>query len=187
MENASDQTLTHQIFNIGRNVEKSWTPPPTNVVRIDVDGSVCHHLQAACGGVMRDSQGRWLLGFHKNLGLHGVVEAEIYAIWLGLNLANQMGIRKIQIYSDSLDAINAIMRDYHADHPFREIIGKTRDLLYSDWSVELHYTSRRNISCADYLAKQGHDFDADADAFLIPSVSRGCLDMFLRDRMVCCA
>ena len=37
MENITNQALTHQIFQLGRFSEESWTPPPVDAVRIDVD------------------------------------------------------------------------------------------------------------------------------------------------------
>ena len=41
--------LTHKIFNLGSDTKKAWTPPPANVVRIDVDGFVRYQQQATCG------------------------------------------------------------------------------------------------------------------------------------------
>ncbi|KAK4272272.1 hypothetical protein QN277_020854 [Acacia crassicarpa] len=128
-------------------------PPPVNTVRIDVDESIRQHHQAACGGVLRNSQGEWLMGYHKTLGLRSIIEAEIYAILLGFQIGLQMNFQRIVIYSDSLDAINILMRDSPPNHPLKDIIGEARDLLFRDWNVELHYTSRDNISCADFMAK----------------------------------
>ena len=158
--------------------------PPVDAIRIDVDGSVRHHFQAACGGVIRNSEGSWLIGFCKSLGLHSVIEAELYAILLGLKLGHQMGFRKILLYSDSLDAVNVLMRDScHEDHPLRAVIREIRDLLFQDWDVTIHYTPRDNIACADYMAKEGHDAPGDTDVLLAPTVPAGCWEMVLRDRL----
>ena len=109
--------------------------------------------QAACKGVLRNTQEEWLIGFYKPLGLLSVIEAKIYAIMIGLQIGLHMGLQRIVIYSDSLDAVNILMKDCPTDHPLRDIIGETRDLLFRDWHVELHHTTRENISCADYMAK----------------------------------
>ena len=70
------------------------------------------------------------MGFYKSLRLHTVVEAEIFAIMLGLKMGQRMGLQRILLYSDSLDAINILMRDSPIDHPLKDIIGETRDLLF---------------------------------------------------------
>ncbi|KAK4252551.1 hypothetical protein QN277_014536 [Acacia crassicarpa] len=126
------------------------------------------------------------MGINKSLGLQSVIEAEIHTIMLGLKMGQQMGTRRVLLYSNLLDAVNLIMRDYcHADHPLRGIIMKTRDLLFQDWDVELHYTLRENNSCADYMAKQGDDAPIDADVVLFPMTPAGCTQRFLTDRGSC--
>ena len=112
--------------------------------------------------------------------------AELYAIELGLKMAHRMGFQQILLYSDSLDALNMLMRDgVYADHPLRDIIGNIRDLLFRDWDVKLFHTSRNNIACADYLAREGHDAPPDADIITIPTVPTGCLHMVLKDQLAC--
>ena len=156
------------------------------MVQIDVDGSVRHQFEAACGGVIRNSEGHWLMGFCKSLGVHSVIEAELIAILLGLKLAYQMGLQKILLYSDSLDVVNILMRDCcDEDHPLRDIVGEIRDLLFRDWSVKLNYTPRDNIACADFLAKKGHDIAVDVGEILIPVVPVECLEMVLKDQLAC--
>ncbi|KAK4266635.1 hypothetical protein QN277_027525 [Acacia crassicarpa] len=162
--------------------EESWTPPPPHSVQIDVDGAVRHQHQAACGGVIRNAQGEWLMEFCKSLGQHSVIEAEIQAIMLGLKMGHQMGLQKVLIYSDSLNAISILMRDCPMDHPLRNIIGETRDLLFNDWNVELHHTSRDNISCADYMAKEGHNVAVEDGVVMTPTIPQGCLHLALRDQ-----
>ena len=147
-----------------------------------MNGSVKQQFQAACGGVIRDSQGQWIMGFCKSLGLQTIIEAELYAIMLGLRMAQKLGLQQIMLYSDSLDAINIIMRDCcYDDHPLRDIIGDIRDLLFQDWNVKLYYTPRDNIACANYLVKEGHNAFANADVILIPTVLAGCCEMMLKD------
>ncbi|KAK4266867.1 hypothetical protein QN277_023732 [Acacia crassicarpa] len=162
-------------------------PPPTDAVRIDVDRSVRHQFQATCGGVIRNSDGHWLMGFCKSLDAHTVIEAKLHAIMLGLRVGHHMGLRKILLYSDSLDTVNILMRDCcYVDHPLKEIIKEIRDLLYSDYlDVKIHYTPRDIISFADYMAKEGHNAPANEDVSLIPTIPVGCMEMAMRDQLVC--
>lgn len=72
------------------------------------------------------------MGFHKTLGLHSVIEVEIYTILLGLQIGFQMNFQRIVISSDPLDAVNILMKDSPTDHPLRDIIEETRNLLFRD-------------------------------------------------------
>lgn len=118
------------------------------------------------------------MGFYKLLGLCFVIEAEIYAIMLGL----QMRLQIVILYSDCLDAISILIRDSPNDHPLKDIIGKTRDLLFRDWEVEHHHTPRDNISCAGFMGKEGHSVVVSAEVTMIPTVPKGWLDMVLKDQ-----
>ncbi|KAK4278408.1 hypothetical protein QN277_016258 [Acacia crassicarpa] len=101
-------------------------------------------------------------------------------------MAQKLGFQQVLLYSDSLDAINIIMRDCcYNDHPLRDIIGDIRDLLFRDWNVKLYYTPRDNIACADYLAREGHVAPPDADVITIPTIPTGCLHMVLKDQLAC--
>ncbi|KAK4258405.1 hypothetical protein QN277_007860 [Acacia crassicarpa] len=103
----------------------------------------------------------------------------------GLKVGRQMGFHKILLYSDSLEAVNSLMRDCCIDHPFRNIIAATRDLIYQEWSVQIYHTHRVNISCADYMAKCEMDIQHGAEVVLIPTVPNDCLHMYLHDQLVC--
>lgn len=55
-----------------------WSPPPLGWVKCNTDGSVRGSDRlAACGGVCRDSNGQWLLGFSHNSGSSNVLWAEL--------------------------------------------------------------------------------------------------------------
>ncbi|KAK4268556.1 hypothetical protein QN277_025198 [Acacia crassicarpa] len=100
----------------------------------------------------------------------------------GLKIGHQMGLKKVLVYSDSLDAINILMRDCPMNHPLRNIIGETRDLLFNDSNVELHHTSRNNILCADYMAKEGHNVADGVGVVTTSTIPQGCLHLALRDQ-----
>lgn len=155
MEFTVHNDLGNRVFQSPVRQESSWTPPSRGVVRIDVDGSVWDRGSAACGGTIRDEAGQWLMGFHRFLGLSSVLEAELYAIHTGLIVAKQCDFHKVVIYTDSLEAFNCLMRDSLSDHPLRDLIVDTRDLLLDNWDVRMYHTSRELIPCADYMARQG--------------------------------
>lgn len=151
-----NQSWMHAIFRFENIAETNWTPPLPDATRLDVDGSIKTNNEAACGGVFRNSQGVWMLGFCRGIGFATVLEAELSAIKEGLTLALQRNILNLRIFCDSMEAVNCLMRDAVIDHPLRDLITGIRELLLAGNNFQLHFTRRENNQVADYLARQGH-------------------------------
>ncbi|KAJ7947425.1 Ribonuclease H protein [Quillaja saponaria] len=66
----------------------SWSKPETGYIKVNFDGVVLtSQLRAGCGGVFRNKNGDWLLGFHMNLGCCSSKVAELEGIRAGLLIA----------------------------------------------------------------------------------------------------
>ena len=88
----------------------TWTPPPPNSYKINVDGAVfAAHELAGVGILIRDDGGRLVGACSKKLlAPLGAVEAEAKAIELGLQFAKDMLIQEFVLESDSLILVNAL-------------------------------------------------------------------------------
>lgn len=53
--------------------------------------------KAGGGGLIRDSQGSWVKGYMRNIGVATSVKAEFWALRDGLLLASQMGIAQLVV------------------------------------------------------------------------------------------
>ncbi|XP_057432927.1 uncharacterized protein LOC130725742 [Lotus japonicus] len=89
-------------------MSSSWLLPQVGWVKYNVDGSVWASGEAACGGVLRDSSGRWLQGFCRRLGTSNALLAELWAIWVAVESLRAVSFPKVVIESDSKEAIAAI-------------------------------------------------------------------------------
>jgi hypothetical protein len=58
----------------------SWTPPKPLFVMLNTDGAYKEHHIAGCGGVIRGTQGEWLGGFAKCVGLCSAFVAELWGL-----------------------------------------------------------------------------------------------------------
>ncbi|BBH05413.1 zinc ion-binding protein, partial [Prunus dulcis] len=77
--------------------------------KLNIDGSrVSASGCIAAGGIIRNSEGSWIAGFSANLGHGEVLVAEAWALYYGLNLAWQMGLRQITLNSDSALVVDMI-------------------------------------------------------------------------------
>lgn len=179
MEDRLSSTYKHQIFNNHFQENHTWTAPSTGFVRLDTDGSVTQQLTGACGGVIRDSHGHWLLGFQHQLGFVPNTSAELLGIHKGLSLCKQHGYSKVIAYTDSMEALRLLMYEGSINHPLREEINNIRDCLYSGWQVELRYTPRENVRCADYLARTAHEMTEESHIWFAPHP--GCREILQED------
>ena len=64
-----------------------WEPPPSNWLKLNSDGSVKFHNEAACGGVIRDDSGHAIRSFIAKLGSCPVTVAELWGAYRALNIA----------------------------------------------------------------------------------------------------
>lgn len=101
-----------------REIKVQWQPPAKDWVKCNVngankeDGSV-----SGCGGLVRDSSGRWRSGFLKRLGAMDSLSSEAWSILTGLRFARQEGFRQVLLENDSVNAIDFINKGFTPDHP----------------------------------------------------------------------
>lgn len=63
---------------------------------------------AGNGGVLRDEEGQWMLGYTLRTSCNTIEEAETWAIIKGLELAWDKGIRRMVVECDSQKVVNWI-------------------------------------------------------------------------------
>lgn len=130
--------------------------PPDGVFTLNVDGS---HKQgsSACGGLLRDSSGRFMKGFHCNLGSSTSVMAELWGLVLGLRLARDVGISSLRIEMDSRVVVNMIILRRSQCLMFQPLLEEALDLVDdARWVCSIHHIYREANYCADILASLGH-------------------------------
>ncbi|RYQ83778.1 hypothetical protein Ahy_B10g102615 [Arachis hypogaea] len=136
----------------------AWSRPPTDFVKLNVDGSLyAYRNNAACGGVFRDADGRFLKGFSCNLGGCSIMHAELWAIVHGLQIAVVNGYQSIVVESDSAAAIKFINHGCSPTHPCAPLIQDIRIMAARLQHIIWLHSLREANSVADLLAKKGQD------------------------------
>lgn len=66
-------------------IHVAWKPPPPNSYKVNIDGSFRRgEGNSTCGGLIRDSKGSFVKGFHCNMGVCNAVWVELWALFLGI-------------------------------------------------------------------------------------------------------
>ncbi|XP_021638710.1 uncharacterized protein LOC110634114 [Hevea brasiliensis] len=99
----------------------SWLPPPTGWVNNDASVRGSSTL-AFGGGVLRDSQGRWIAWFATNWGSFSILAGELLSIKKGLVLARFRDFKEIVIESDSSSAVRHILCDEEPPGYLRSLV-----------------------------------------------------------------
>ncbi|KAF7802873.1 ribonuclease H [Senna tora] len=143
-------------LNMDRNKEVAsmWSKPDRGWIKINTDGAVCRiNGKAGCGRLLRDSNGEWVQGFTANLGKVSVTSAELRGMYYGLELAWNLGFKKIILESDAKGALNLISDNYQDDTNLNPALLNLKELIKQRWEVKVKHIPRSNNACADWLAK----------------------------------
>ncbi|CAN1186310.1 Putative ribonuclease H protein At1g65750 [Linum perenne] len=92
--------------------------------------------------------GRCIAAFSTNLGRCSITRAELRGIIGGLNLAWDVGARRVMVQVDSRAAVSLISNA-------REVT-LIHQLLNREWEVTISHIYREGNQAADYLADIGH-------------------------------
>ena len=136
-------------------MEISWSPPNRDWVKVNVDGASKGNLgKARCGGLIRDETGRWLGGFTSKLGICNALTVELWGVLHGLNLAWELGFRKIILEIDS-QVVTFVLNKKTCPFPkIRSLLLDYFVLLRRDWQNQIQHTYKEWNICVDWLANQ---------------------------------
>jgi ribonuclease HI len=106
------------------------------------------------GGLLRNNNGDFLLGFYGAAANPSILLAELMTILHGLQICWDKGFRRIVCFSDSLQTINLIRDGVSVHHRFANEVFSIRQLLDRDWEVVIKHTLRQGNAFEDELAKK---------------------------------
>ena len=135
---------------------ESWRPPEEGWVKVNVDGAYSRGMnKRACGGLIRDSNGKFLKGFIHPLEDGDELTAELWACFIGLMTVRTLGVQQVWLETDSTECLDLLQMEQGGNHRDTRIITEVRKLLQMDWRTKLTYIPRSGNSAADFLAKKG--------------------------------
>lgn len=126
-----------------------WRCPVEDWFKLNSNGACKGDAnRAGCAGLLRDD-GRWIKGFVRRLGTCTALHAELWGMWIGVEMAYQSDIAKLIIGSDSKTLVDMLTSDNDDPKLSTTIVKRIQELLASDWEVEIThvYLERREQLC----------------------------------------
>ena len=113
-----------------------WNPSKAGWHSLNTDGCVADlHFSAGGGGLIRVSSGKWAAGFSKNLGSCLVEEVELWALFLGLQLAWDNNILELDAKIDSKVVFEWVTRHMDCNHNYAALLRECHLLLRRNWEL----------------------------------------------------
>jgi ribonuclease HI len=130
-----------------------WKRPQEGWIKLNSDGA-CKDMGviAGCGGLFRDSDGRWIKGYTKKIGACDALHAEMWGLYLGLDMAWREHYSHLIVESDSKILIDMISDNFKFNGNIPVLVHRIRKLLKMSWNVQLNHTWREGNRSADWLA-----------------------------------
>ena len=131
-----------------------WIPPPTNVLKINVDSSFLRSKKlSSLAAICRDHKRRWVGGVAMRTCCTDPQEAETRAILMGLEWVKANGWRSVIISSDCKNAIKDISSNSNIKSNICDVVHVCKELLQESAGHKLIHEGRDSNRVADKLAK----------------------------------
>ncbi|KAL0415060.1 UNVERIFIED_CONTAM: hypothetical protein Slati_3337900 [Sesamum latifolium] len=108
---------------------------------------------AGAGGLLRNHFGRIIFAFQEPLGTSSIVEAELKAIFRGLQICKDKGLHKIWIEVDALNVIKILENPCQGARNLQHLLQKTRTLMRS-LETKISHIYQEGNQAADFFANQ---------------------------------
>ncbi|KAK4255866.1 hypothetical protein QN277_008804 [Acacia crassicarpa] len=131
----------------------SWKTPCAGWLKLNVDGAAKGEDRlAGCGGLIRDDSGKWISGFARKLGRCSAIQAELWAVISGLELASGLQIQNIIVESDSSAVVELMHKLIVGEDTEVSLLTEIRWALNLFKRIKISHVYREGNSCADALA-----------------------------------
>ncbi|OIT01854.1 hypothetical protein A4A49_39949 [Nicotiana attenuata] len=135
-------------------VATKWEPPDVQQLKLNIDGALKGRFEVSgIEGVIRDSNGDWVIGFSKTTNGPSHLYIELEAVCQGLELAASHQFSRLQIETDS--AVIPQLMESNSSPLYNTPLYKCRYWLKMLGSPPILHNFRKDNNIAHKLAQQG--------------------------------
>ncbi|XP_056688793.1 uncharacterized protein [Spinacia oleracea] len=134
-----------------------WNPPLAGCYSLNCDGAAKGAPGAAGGGaIIRDCEGNFVAGLSANYGHCVAIKAEIMALIMGLELAQNLSIQQLEVQLDSMACVQILQNRELTHGDCHHHINYCRAMIQdARWIIMIKHVYREGNRVADWLANQG--------------------------------
>ncbi|KAL4285564.1 hypothetical protein GQ457_16G025970 [Hibiscus cannabinus] len=150
------------IYNALNNLSLSILPPETlpsdapelQWTHLNVDGAVSVPLNdGRIGGLIRNQNGGWVVGFVKAIGHLNTLQVELWALFEGMLLAWKYGFDSLLVCSDCKQAAVELVNSPLAGSSVLSLVCAIHQLRQKHWATKVLWVPKDDNRCVDALAK----------------------------------
>ncbi|KAE8664737.1 hypothetical protein F3Y22_tig00112738pilonHSYRG00210 [Hibiscus syriacus] len=131
----SSYSSPYNPFHVGDKMEA----PPDRWICLNTDATIDTYTSlGSISGVFCSSAGDWITGFHESIGITTPLQAELWAIYIGLQLAWIHSFDLLQIQSDSLQAIK-LLNEANLNRDLFPLVRVISSLWCRSWYTEFFW------------------------------------------------
>ncbi|KAH1074811.1 hypothetical protein J1N35_027139 [Gossypium stocksii] len=134
---------------------------------------------AASGGIARDHEGNWIMGFTRFLGVCSPFEAEVWGILDGILILLNKGYRRIRLPNDNLEVIQTLT-NLNLEDSGIPILRRTQRIMKAEGVWKIMHIPRNQNSVADHLAKVSLQWKSSLQVFNDPP--KDVTDLLQKDK-----
>ncbi|XP_009796311.1 uncharacterized protein LOC142165418 [Nicotiana tabacum] len=131
-----------------------WHRPPKGWFKLNIDASFNKSLQnCGLGGVIRNANGHWIVGFANSAHARGSLHAKIKPLLAGLKTAHTWGMFPLQIETDLMEVILSIQK---GNNFYAKLVNKYRLLMHQQKEVIIQHELRQGNKVAHQMEKKAN-------------------------------
>ncbi|RHN70125.1 putative ribonuclease H-like domain-containing protein [Medicago truncatula] len=113
-----------------------WKWPQDGWVKLNCDGAHKNSINlSGCGGLLCDSNGICLISYARKIGACDAFHAEMWVMYLGLELVRRRGITHLQVVSDSKVLVDMITGNCNINGSAPTLVRRIREFKDMNWHV----------------------------------------------------
>ena len=133
-----------------------WEKPASEWVKLNTVGSSLGNPGiAGCGGLVRDEDGKWVIGFARKIWKSSSFIAEIWALRDGLNVCLRKNLLLVEVELDAKAVVDILARPNNSSEANSPLVDDCRHLIAQFHQIRINHCYREANRCADTLARMG--------------------------------
>jgi hypothetical protein len=128
----------------------AWQCPPEGWIKLNCDGAYKRSINlVGHGDLLRDSDGRWLKGYARKIGMCDTLHVEMWRMFFGIDLTRRQRVNHLILENNFIVLVDILSgRSTTIDAPSM-LVCRIYELMGLDWHIQIKHTElhMRRLDC----------------------------------------